>query len=164
MSGHESPASLDQGEVLVSRTLTELVAGSGIEFVDHGEHQLKGVPGAWRLFAMIPKTPSSSHHCELAQDVRIPSLRHSRIRYALPDHSRSCCGGPFRRDVLQPSSDGACRRSGSPVGLIPLASYRRAYCSEADMLSTPGTSVIRALLAYSTSMRVAPLTAITSRR
>ena len=42
------------GEVLVSRTVTDLVAGSGIEFVDHGEHQLKGVPGAWRLFAMTP--------------------------------------------------------------------------------------------------------------
>ena len=47
------------GEVLVSRTVTDLVAGSGIEFVDHGEHQLKGVPGAWRLFAMIPEAPSS---------------------------------------------------------------------------------------------------------
>jgi class 3 adenylate cyclase len=39
------------GEVLVSRTVKDLVAGSGIEFVDRGEHELKGVPGTWKLFA-----------------------------------------------------------------------------------------------------------------
>jgi class 3 adenylate cyclase len=38
-------------EVLVSRTVVDLVAGSGIEFEDRGEHALKGVPGVWRLFA-----------------------------------------------------------------------------------------------------------------
>jgi class 3 adenylate cyclase len=40
------------GEVLVSRTVTDLVAGSGIEFEDRGEHELKGVPGSWTLFAV----------------------------------------------------------------------------------------------------------------
>ena len=40
------------GEVLVSRTVTDLVAGSGIAFEDRGEHDLKGVPGTWRLFAV----------------------------------------------------------------------------------------------------------------
>ncbi len=39
-------------EVLVSRTVTDLVAGSGIEFEDRGEHELKGVPGSWTLFAV----------------------------------------------------------------------------------------------------------------
>jgi class 3 adenylate cyclase len=39
-------------EVLVSRTVTDLVAGSGIGFEDRGEHELKGVPGIWRLFAV----------------------------------------------------------------------------------------------------------------
>ena len=42
----------DGGEVLVSRTVVDLVAGSGIEFVNRGEHELKAVPGAWRLFAV----------------------------------------------------------------------------------------------------------------
>ena len=37
------------GEVLVSRTVVDLVAGSDIQFEDHGEHELKGVPGTWRL-------------------------------------------------------------------------------------------------------------------
>jgi class 3 adenylate cyclase len=40
------------GEVLVSRTVRDLVAGSGIEFADRGEHALKGVPGTWQLFAV----------------------------------------------------------------------------------------------------------------
>jgi pimeloyl-ACP methyl ester carboxylesterase len=39
-------------EVLVSSTLKDLVAGSGIEFTDRGAHQLKGVPGEWRMFAV----------------------------------------------------------------------------------------------------------------
>jgi class 3 adenylate cyclase/pimeloyl-ACP methyl ester carboxylesterase len=40
------------GEVFVSSTVKDLVAGSGIEFEDRGEHELKGVPGTWRLFAV----------------------------------------------------------------------------------------------------------------
>ncbi|MDP7738089.1 adenylate/guanylate cyclase domain-containing protein [Mycobacterium paragordonae] len=39
-------------EVLVSSTLRDLVIGSGLEFADRGVHQLKGVPGEWRLFAV----------------------------------------------------------------------------------------------------------------
>jgi len=38
------------GEVLVSSTVRDLVAGSGIAFTDRGEHELKGVPDAWRLY------------------------------------------------------------------------------------------------------------------
>lgn len=41
-------------EVLVSSTLRDLVIGSGLEFDDRGAHQLKGVPGEWRLFAVAP--------------------------------------------------------------------------------------------------------------
>jgi class 3 adenylate cyclase len=41
------------GEVLVSRTVADLVAGSGIDFVDRGEHELKGVPGIWRLYRAV---------------------------------------------------------------------------------------------------------------
>jgi class 3 adenylate cyclase/pimeloyl-ACP methyl ester carboxylesterase len=40
------------GEVLVSRTVTDLVAGSGIDFEDRGEHSLRGVPGEWQLYAV----------------------------------------------------------------------------------------------------------------
>jgi class 3 adenylate cyclase len=40
------------GEVLVSQTVKDLVAGSGLDFEDRGEHELKGVPGAWRLYSV----------------------------------------------------------------------------------------------------------------
>jgi class 3 adenylate cyclase len=40
------------GEVMVSRTVVDLVAGSGIEFADRGDHELKGVAGTWRLFTV----------------------------------------------------------------------------------------------------------------
>jgi class 3 adenylate cyclase len=40
------------GEVLVSSTVKDLVAGSGLAFADRGEHALRGVPGEWRLYAV----------------------------------------------------------------------------------------------------------------
>jgi class 3 adenylate cyclase len=40
------------GEVLVSQTVKDLVAGSGLAFEDRGEHELKGVPGSWRLYSV----------------------------------------------------------------------------------------------------------------
>jgi class 3 adenylate cyclase/alpha-beta hydrolase superfamily lysophospholipase len=40
------------GDLLVSTAVPMLVAGSGIEFEDRGEHELKGVPGSWKLFAV----------------------------------------------------------------------------------------------------------------
>jgi class 3 adenylate cyclase len=40
------------GQVFVSTMVKDLVAGSGIEFADRGEHQLKGLPGSWRLFSV----------------------------------------------------------------------------------------------------------------
>jgi class 3 adenylate cyclase len=40
------------GEVLVSRTVRDLVGGSALRFVDRGTHELKGVPDAWQLFAL----------------------------------------------------------------------------------------------------------------
>ncbi len=38
------------GEILVSRTVVDLVAGSGIRFHEHGERELKGIPGVWTLY------------------------------------------------------------------------------------------------------------------
>ena len=47
------PAAAEPGEVLVSSTVKDLVAGSGLEFEERGEHELKGVPGTWRLYAVV---------------------------------------------------------------------------------------------------------------
>jgi class 3 adenylate cyclase/pimeloyl-ACP methyl ester carboxylesterase len=40
------------GEIVVSSTVKELVVGSDMQFTDHGEHELKGVPGSWHLYAL----------------------------------------------------------------------------------------------------------------
>ena len=45
-------AAADPGQVFVSRTVHDLVAGSGLAFTSRGEHQLKGVSGAWELFVV----------------------------------------------------------------------------------------------------------------
>jgi len=42
------------GEVLVSSTLKDAMVGSKIEFKNHGAYELKGIPGEWRLFAVVP--------------------------------------------------------------------------------------------------------------
>jgi class 3 adenylate cyclase/pimeloyl-ACP methyl ester carboxylesterase len=46
----------DPNEILVSRTVVDLTAGSGLQFEPRGEHQLKGVPGTWPTFAAQPST------------------------------------------------------------------------------------------------------------
>jgi class 3 adenylate cyclase len=54
--GARVAARAQPGEVLVSSTVKDLVAGSGIAFEDRGEHELKGVPGEWRLYAVRAAT------------------------------------------------------------------------------------------------------------
>jgi class 3 adenylate cyclase len=49
--GARIAAAAEPGEVLVSSTVKDLVAGSGLAFEDRGTHELKGVPGEWRLYA-----------------------------------------------------------------------------------------------------------------
>jgi class 3 adenylate cyclase len=50
--GARVAAAAAAGEVLVSSTVKDLVAGSGLEFEERGTHELKGVPGEWRLYAV----------------------------------------------------------------------------------------------------------------
>jgi class 3 adenylate cyclase len=50
-TGARVAAHADPGEVLVSSTVKDLVAGSGLEFSDRGLHRLGGVPGEWHLYA-----------------------------------------------------------------------------------------------------------------
>ena len=49
-------AKADADEVLVSSTVRDLVAGSGIAFAERGVHELKGILGEWRLFAVDRST------------------------------------------------------------------------------------------------------------
>ena len=56
VTGARVAALANSGEVLVSQTVKDLVAGSGFEFVDRGAHELKGVPGNWRLYSVAANT------------------------------------------------------------------------------------------------------------
>ncbi|GAC1437813.1 MAG: adenylate/guanylate cyclase domain-containing protein [Solirubrobacteraceae bacterium] len=49
------------GEVMVSRTVKDLLVGSGVGFIDRGEHELKGVPGSWLLYAVGEQAQSPGH-------------------------------------------------------------------------------------------------------
>jgi class 3 adenylate cyclase len=50
-TGARIAAAAGTGEVLVSSTVRDLVAGSGLLFTERGERELKGVPGSWALYA-----------------------------------------------------------------------------------------------------------------
>ncbi len=52
-------AAAGAGEILVSRTVRDLVVGSDLRFDDQGPHELKGVDGVWELFALAPYTSRS---------------------------------------------------------------------------------------------------------
>jgi class 3 adenylate cyclase len=44
------------GEVLVSQTVKDLTVGSSLGYTDAGEHELKGVPGGWRLYRLMAES------------------------------------------------------------------------------------------------------------
>jgi class 3 adenylate cyclase len=48
-------AEADPGEILVSRTVRDLVAGSDVHLTDRGTRELKGVEGDWQLFAVTDR-------------------------------------------------------------------------------------------------------------
>jgi len=72
------------GEVLVSGTLRELVAGSGLDFSDRGLHELKGVPGEWHLWALV-RNATEADQAAIASIVRAPEPRSARPSLPLPD-------------------------------------------------------------------------------
>jgi class 3 adenylate cyclase/pimeloyl-ACP methyl ester carboxylesterase len=53
--GARTAAEAGAGEILVTSTVRDLVAGSGLAFEERGERELKGVPGTWRLYAVGPE-------------------------------------------------------------------------------------------------------------
>jgi class 3 adenylate cyclase len=65
--GARVSALAEAGEILVTKTVVDLVVGSGLTFTERGVHELKGVPGSWQLFAVTGETdrqevdPPSDH-------------------------------------------------------------------------------------------------------
>lgn len=57
-------------EVLASSTVRDLVAGSALRFEDFGEHALKGVPGAWRVYRVLDPTAGGRDHATSGEEER----------------------------------------------------------------------------------------------
>lgn len=74
--GARVAALADPGEVLVSSTVRDVVAGSGFEFKERGMHQLKGVPGEWRLYAVTgePLRLEVAGFWERTKEARLPRV------------------------------------------------------------------------------------------
>jgi class 3 adenylate cyclase len=81
-------------DVLVSRTVRDLVTGSALAFVDRGEHELAGVPDRWRLFALSGDGAGDRADPTLAR--RAPSPTLDRVQLAIarraPGHGRLATG------------------------------------------------------------------------
>lgn len=60
------------GEVPVTSTVRDLVAGSGLRFVDRGEHSLKGIPEPWRHYAVAAPLPSVRSHAATSWRILCP--------------------------------------------------------------------------------------------
>jgi class 3 adenylate cyclase len=91
------------GQVLVSRTVRDLVTGSGIALQPRGEHELKGVPGAWELFAVGADTaplPAPDQTRPLRPTDRVVLLAARRI----PSLLRAASRFSRRRDSSRRSS------------------------------------------------------------
>jgi len=78
--GARVSAKAGPGEVLVSSTVRDLVVGSDLRFGDAGEHELKGVPGRWRLFRVVADEPlpvldSAREHMKLRDRAAVSLAR-----------------------------------------------------------------------------------------
>ena len=67
VAGARIGALAEPGQILVSKTVVDLVVGSGIRFADSGEHYLKGVPGTWQLLAVAGQSDAERPRAEPAQ-------------------------------------------------------------------------------------------------
>ena len=81
--------------------MTDLVAGSGIGFEDRGDHQLKGVPGTWRLFSVKVLVQRIAEPARLALVARYRARLHppTRLRTQRP----RCWGAGFRIEATSAS-------------------------------------------------------------
>jgi hypothetical protein len=90
------------GEILVSRTIRDLLVGSGLGFEERGTHEQKGVPGAWQLLAVAPPDSEAERPERELSAIEIGS-RHSTRRRSDRAVAAVLRGAP-----------GACPRRGSP--------------------------------------------------
>jgi peptide/nickel transport system substrate-binding protein len=116
-------AAAGQGEVLVSATVRELAAGSGLIFEDRGVRQLKGVPGEWHVFAAAHAEPNPDELMGFptAQERRAAAVRWSEARPVWQRHPRMTAGTALVLAVLLATSGLLVWRPWQPPALASLA-------------------------------------------
>jgi class 3 adenylate cyclase len=77
------------GEIFASSTVADLVAGSGIAFTEHGTHQLKGVPGEWRIFAVDREGAARQPVASAAEGMRPSDRLAVKLAQRLPRTMRT---------------------------------------------------------------------------
>jgi class 3 adenylate cyclase len=91
------------GEVLVSGTVKDLVMGSGIDLVDRGAHELKGVPGEWKVFAVQAdrdEAPIVQPAMDSAQQLRLTDRAGRRLARSAPGLGRAAVRVLRRRSAV----------------------------------------------------------------
>ncbi len=94
-------------EVVVSQTVKDLVAGSGLAFEDAGEHELKGVPDRWHLYRVVarrsvrsvPASPQRPNGIRESRATAPNSAARYTIEYVKTPHARSAPPSRHRRSV-----------------------------------------------------------------
>jgi class 3 adenylate cyclase len=100
-------ARAEAGQILVSKTVVDLVVGSGLQFSDRGEHELKGVPGTWRLYSV---NIDSSDERTQVQPPREYMTRADRLTVRLARHA------PGAMQTLGRLAQRGARPAGTPRG------------------------------------------------
>src|ERR1035437_8665261 len=118
-------------EILVSRTVADLVVGSGLRFTDRGEHELKGIAGRWRLFAVgdpadrpvqPPGSGSTEREMRLSDRIALQLARRTpRAMRAASERGRRA----GRRRSAPTASDGSRRRGDQPSSTTATTTARR---------------------------------------
>ena len=131
------------GEVLVSQTVKDLVAGSGLDFEDRGEHELKGVPGSWRLYSVggrmilaIDQGTSGTTCLVFDEDGQVERPRLPRVHAALP--APGLGRARRRRDLGRHARRGEATRSTRPASTA--ARWPASASPTSARRSWPGTA------------------------
>ena len=110
------------GEIVVSSTVKELVVGSDMQFTDRGEHELKGVPGSWHIYALgeerTPRLSSTGRRNTCAAQTALPS----RSRVGCPGPCASLDSwrpAPLREGRRRSDHTSAALRSGEVRASLP---------------------------------------------
>jgi len=131
------------GEILVSGTVRELVLGAGFQFEDRGEHELKGVPGTWRLYSLTGLPPGPAFRTGRwvpEMSYRTSGIMAGGVLVALAIAAAVWLGIPERDGGLGPDPDGISRSVIATMPFTVRGTEEVAYLGE-GMVNLLGTKL-----------------------